>query len=141
VSGDQRNFVSQLRLIDAPSAAIKLAIINYYRAYEQRVKWTSDGLLKPGELKKYDMKLIEEWLHHKSLLEFDSDLSESENKIKFARKLYKKCQDEGVIQIRPDFKESYVARGTYHELADKLTISWHPEFNNLIESDAKEDVA
>ena len=132
-SGDQRNFVNQLRLLDAPSAAIKLAIINYYRAYEQRIKWSSDGLLKPGELKQYDKKLMEEWLHHKSLLEFGFDLSESENKIKYAQKLYKKCQIEGVIPIRPDFKEPYVARGTYHELADKLTIGWHPEFSVLID--------
>ncbi|MCF7981557.1 MAG: hypothetical protein K9K86_06195 [Pseudomonadales bacterium] len=141
VSGDQRNFVNQLRLIDAPTNAIKLAIINYYRAYEQRVKWSSDCLLKPGELKKYDKKLMEEWLHHKSLLEFDFDLSESEKKIKYARKLYKKCQDEGVIPIRPDFKEPYVARGTYHELADKLAIGWHPEFSDLIEDIEEEGAA
>lgn len=131
VLGDQRNFVNQLRLIDAPSDAIKLAIINYYRSYQQRVKWSSDCLLKPGELKKYDKKLMEEWLHHKSLLEFDFDLSESDEKIKYARKLYKKCQNEGVIPIRPDFKEPYVARGAYHELADKLVIGWHPEFSDL----------
>jgi hypothetical protein len=141
VSADQRNFVNQLRLIDAPSDAIKLAIINYYRSYEQRVKWSRDCLLKPGELKKYDKKLMEEWLHHKSLLEFDFDLSESGSKIKYARKLYKKCQNEGVIPIRPDFKEAYVARGAYHELSDKLSIGWHPEFSDL-KADIKEvDVA
>ncbi|WP_288355579.1 ABC-three component system protein [uncultured Cycloclasticus sp.] len=141
VKGDQRNFVNQLRLIDAPSTVIRLAIINYYRAYEQRIKWSSDGLLKPGELKQYDKKLMEEWLHHKSLLEFGFDLSESENKIKYAQKLYKKCQVEGVIPIRPDFKEPYVARGTYHELADKLTIGWHPEFSVLIEDIEAEGAA
>lgn len=141
VSGDQRNFVNQLRLIDAPTSAIKLAIVNYYRAYEQRVKWSKDGLLKPGELKQYDKRLTEEWLHHKSMIEFGYDLSESENKVKYARKLYMKCQDEGAIPIRQDFKEHYVARGSYHELADKLTIGWHPEFTTLIENAEDEGVA
>lgn len=45
INQDTRIFVQQLRLFNAPKSMMELAILNYFRAFEQRTKWTSDGLL------------------------------------------------------------------------------------------------
>lgn len=129
---DNRTFVNQLKLFNAPPRMIQHAIINYYRAFEQRNKWHVDGLLDPGELGTYDRKLSEKWSEKLSYLEAQQALTEEENKNKFALDLYQYCQENGVIPIRRDFIETYLAKGSYHLLADKLDIGWHPEFGNLL---------
>ena len=46
IDGDDRVFVEQLRLVGATNPAIRLAIINYYRAFEQTARWSREGLVE-----------------------------------------------------------------------------------------------
>lgn len=141
VDSDDRNFVEQLRLIGVPNQAIHFAIINYYRACEQRSRWSRDGLVKPGELKLYLKKLEEEWLNHSSLIISDVDITYSEQCKKSGRDIYSKCQNESALAIRRDFNHPYVARGSYHTLADELKIGWHPDYQSLLQKEDKKGVA
>lgn len=141
VEGDGRAFVEQLRLIGISSQAIRFAIINYYRACEQRSRWARDGLVKPGELKSYLKRLEEEWISHSSLILPDIDIANSEQCKKSGRDVYGKCQNEGALAIRRDFDHPYVARGTYHALADELKIGWHPSYQSLLQNEGKKGAA
>lgn len=132
VEGDERIFVEQLRLVGATSRAIRFAIINYYRACEQRSRWSRDGLVKPGELKSYLNKLEEEWVNHSSLILPDTDITEPGLNEKAGMNVYAKCQNDGALAIRRDFNHPYVARGSYHTLADDLRIGWHPSYLKLL---------
>jgi hypothetical protein len=129
---DNRVFVAQLKLFNAPPRMIQHAIINYYRAFEQRNKWHLDGLLNPGELGSYDRRLSEKWSEKFSYLEAQQALVAEENNNRFALELYQHCQENGVIPIRRDFIEAYLSKGSYHLLADRLDIGWHPEFGALL---------
>jgi len=115
---DDRTFLRQLRLLNAPKSMMEQAIVSYFRAYGQRNKWSSDGLLVPGELHSYDRRLEDEWLENQSFLELTMDLEADEDRRRFSGKLYQKCFQYGVIPIRRDFLESYVAKGSYHLLSD-----------------------
>lgn len=139
-TNDDRVFVTQLRLFNAQPRMIQHAIINYYRAFEQRNKWHLDGLLNPGELGSYDRKLSEKWSEKLSYIEAQHALTKEKNKIRFALDLYQHCQESGVIPIRRDFLETYLSKGSYHLLADRLDIGWHPEFETLL-SASNEGVA
>lgn len=141
VDGDDRNFVEQLRLVGISNQAIRFAIINYYRACEQRSRWSRDGLVKPGELKSYLKRLEEEWLNHSSLILPDIDTSNVEQCIKYGRDIYGKCQNEGTLAIRRDFNHPYVARGSYHTLADELKLGWHPNYQSLLLKENKKGAA
>ena len=141
VEGDERIFVEQLRLIGMSSSAIRLAIIYYYRAYEQRSRWSRDGLVKPGELNSYLKRLEEEWINHSSLIFPDVDTDNLDQIKESGREVYKKCQNEGALAIRRDFNHPYVARGTYHSLADDLRIGWHPNYQPLLQKENKKEVA
>ncbi|MDO6783736.1 hypothetical protein Q4583_06395 [Neptunomonas phycophila] len=134
IENDGRAFVEQLRLINATDRVIRQAIINYYRAYEQRSRWSREGLVNPGEIKKYLNRLQDEWNNQASLLEMSGDLSAVSGKIAFGKNLYQVCQTQGSIAIRSEFKPAYVSRGTYHSLSDDLKIGWHPDFESLLES-------
>lgn len=141
VDDDDRNFVEQLRLVGIPNQAFRFAIINYYRACEQRSRWSRDGLVKPGELKSYLKRLEEEWLNHSSLILPDVDTSNVEQCRKSGRDVYGKCQNEGALAIRRDFNHPYVARGSYHTLADELKIGWHPNYKSLLLKEDKKGAA
>lgn len=73
--------------------AIRIAITNFYRAYEQRSRWSRDGLVKPGELKAYLKKLEEEWEFHLSTMQPDFDLSSDDQCKRLGRGVYDKCQE------------------------------------------------
>ncbi|MDC8802223.1 hypothetical protein PRZ61_02000 [Halomonas pacifica] len=134
IQNDARAFVEQLRLINATDRVVKQAIVNYYRAYEQRSRWLREGLVNPGEIKKYLNRLKDEWDNQASLLEMACDLSQTKGKFEFGSRLYQACQTQGTIPIRSEFKPAYVSRGTYHSLSDDLRIGWHPDFEVLLES-------
>lgn len=122
-------FVNQLRLIEIGNNRIFHAIRNYFRAFEQRSRWIREQLLLVGELSKYERKLIEEWdiLFQQMRDELGEEATE-ENKKKAAQALYKWVETNKHLPIRKGVTEPCVARGTYHILADKQKVGWHPEF-------------
>lgn len=137
IDGDHRVFVEQLRLIEAPSRSIKRAIINYYRAYEQRSRWSRDNLLKPGEIQRYLNRLKDEWEQHLAEEEMKMTSEDSISDHKLGRAVYNACQSPGAIPIRSSFEAKYVARGSYEDLADKRIIGWHPDYEAKLSSQSR----
>lgn len=133
IENDERIFVEQLRLIGASNRVIRNAIINYYRAFEQRSRWSRENLVKPGELQKYLNRLKDEWENQSSLVEMTHDFSQEQQKVALGQKLYAVCQGDSALSIRPEFKSAYVARGSYHTLSDKKNIGWHTDYIDLLE--------
>jgi hypothetical protein len=124
-------FVHQLKIIDIGNPRIRIAIREYFRAFEQRSRWVREDLLLVGELSKYEKKLIEEWgiLFERMTEELGADAVESEKK-KAAQALYKWIESEANFPIRPRCGEAFVTRGTYHILANNSEprVGWHPDF-------------
>ena len=58
---DNRKFVQQLRVIDVRISQIEKAILDYYRAFEQRSRWAREELLVGDEVESYERRLIDEW--------------------------------------------------------------------------------
>ena len=75
---DDRLFVRQLRDIGISSARIRIAILDYYRAYEQRSAWTRENLLVSDELEDYEDRLEDEWARFRDVVfeDLDEDATE-----------------------------------------------------------------
>ena len=125
-------FVRQLELIDIGSKRISIAVNNYYRAFEQRSRWLREDLLLVGDIGDYERNLIEEWETHFETMreELGEDAAEQE-KVKAARNIYNWVEKEADFPIRK-CQELFVTRGSYHILADKQKVGWHPEFQNRL---------
>jgi hypothetical protein len=133
---DPRLFVAQLREIGISSNRIRSAILDYYRAFEQRSAWARENLLVSGEVEEYEDRLADEWNRYKDVafekLKDDSD----EDALREAGAiLYNWAQFEtGKIEslrIRARVAEPYVLRGSFHILADAMPeprVYWHPRF-------------
>ena len=130
---DDRLFVHQLRLLNINMDRIKVAILDYYKAFEQRASWVRHDLLLDDEIHKYEKKLIDEW--HIVKLRLLDDMTSSEMKeddcIKVGRDLLRWVEAGGsLIYIRPSVDDRFIIRGSYHILADREEsgVYWHPQF-------------
>lgn len=130
---DPRLFVEQLRSIGISTNRIQSAIIDYYRAFEQRSAWARESLLVNGEMEEYEDRLADEWSRYKDVV-FES-LSEDtgEEALSAAgRNLYRWAEFETErFRIRERVTEPYVVRGAFHMLANirpSPRIFWHPRF-------------
>lgn len=133
---DPRLFVKQLREIGISSNRIRSAILDYYRAFEQRSAWARENLLVSGEVEEYEDRLADEWNRYKDVVfEKLADDSAEDALREAGVTLYNWAEFEtGKIEslrIRARVAEPYVARGSLHILADATPeprVYWHPRF-------------
>lgn len=133
---DPRLFVAQLREIGISSNRIRSAILDYYRAFEQRSAWARENLLALGEVEEYEDRLADEWGRYKDVaFEKLKDDSAEEALREAGATLYNWAEFEtGKIEslrIRARVTEPYVLRGSFHIMADatpKPKVYWHPRF-------------
>jgi hypothetical protein len=137
---DPRLFVAQLREIGISSNRIRSAILDYYRAFEQRSAWARENLLVLGEVEEYEDRLTDEWSRYKDVVfEKLKDDSAEEALREAGATLYNWAEFEtGKIEslrIRARVTEPYVLRGSFHILADATPepkVYWHPRFLNRL---------
>jgi hypothetical protein len=136
---DNRRFVMQLKEIAVNNRRIEKAILDYYRAFEQRSRWAREELLIGDELEQYEKKLVDEWERFYLALQDDWQLDEAtateQDCQRFGREVYKWIDQAANIPIRPRVTEEYVMRGSYHILADRNPpgVWWHPLFVKRLE--------
>jgi len=124
-----RTFVQQLKMIEIGNKRIFHAIRNFFRAFEQRSRWVREDLLLVGELDRYEDRLIEEWdIRFEQMREELGTGAAEEAKKQAAQTLYKWAETGALESIRSGCTESFIARGTFHMLADHQRVGWHPEF-------------
>jgi hypothetical protein len=129
VSADDRIFVAQLRLIALHSRRLRKCIYDHNRAFAQRANWQRERLLNIGELDRYDKELIEEWERFFLPVGEDDDEFMSEDDVKrVARERFQGLDTSDLPRIRRDVRAGFIANGSLHVLADRLTIGWHPKW-------------
>ncbi len=137
---DPRTFVAQLREIAVSSNRIRNAILDYYRAFEQRSEWARENLLVSGEIEDYEDRLIDEWSRYRDIVFEELDANSAEDVLqRVGKELYKWADQQSgnveSLRIRARVTEPYVTRGSFHILADATPepkVYWHPRFLDRI---------
>jgi hypothetical protein len=136
VESDSRVFVQQLRALGIGSTRIRNAILDYYRAFEQRSAWARENLLVSQEIELYEDRLVDEWERYREVVFEDLNENSAEPLLTAAGKeLYKWAEmssgNMASLQIRARVTEPYVLRGGFHILANNRPtprVYWHPSF-------------
>ncbi len=128
---DTRQFVEQLRAIGMSSDSLEMAILDFYRAFSQRAHWSRVNALVGGEIRKFELRLIEEWKRARGWAMVKAPQNEAEFQAA-GRQLYDWAENQSKgLQIRKDVTEDFVRRGSFHILADEKPmprVHWHPQF-------------
>lgn len=133
---DPRTFVVQLREIGISSSRIRNAILDYYRAFQQRSEWARENLLVSGEIDDYEDRLVDEWSRYRDVVFEELDEKSAEDVLlRAGRELYAWADQQSgnydSLRIRAHVAEPYVTRGSFHILADAAPeprVYWHPRF-------------
>ena len=133
-SAIDKTFYQQLKLICLGNHHLKVAVNDYYRAFNQRASWVRNNLLYIDELDKYERRLIDEWEREFAMmadaLEENPNLAEDE-KVKAGKQLLTKMEEKD-IRIREKCQAPFVMRGSYHILADQRKVGWHIDFEERL---------
>ena len=113
-----RMFVRQLREIGIGSARIRNAILDYYRAFEQRSSWARESLLVSGEMEEYEDRLVDEWSRYRDVIFEELDEQSADAVLLEAGKaLYRwvdlESGNSSTLRIRERVTEPYVVRGGF----------------------------
>jgi hypothetical protein len=134
-------FVEQLRCIGLSDELIEIAVLDYYRAYEQRGRWVREKLLHLNETHRYNHRLLDEWRHEfammRQMLAGNPTSQQNDAKQQAAVQLYRLVL-RGDIRIRPDCTAPFVMRGSYHILADEPRLGWHADWEDRFIEGARE---
>jgi hypothetical protein len=133
---DHRLFVVQLREICISSNRIRSAILDYYRAFQQRSAWARERLLVAEEVEEYEERLVDEWNRYKDAVFEKLKEDSAQDALREAGvSLYTWAEFETgrieSLRIRARVTEQYVVRGSFHILANgkpKPRVYWHPRF-------------
>jgi hypothetical protein len=133
---DPRLFVVQLREIGIASNRIRNAILDYYRAFEQRSSWARESLLISGEMEDYEDRLVDEWSRYRDVVFEELDEESADAVLLEAGKALYRWADlesgnSSTLRIRERVTEPYVVRGGFHILANNRPLPrvyWHPRF-------------
>ncbi len=131
----EKRFLKQLEIIqiNINSNAVKRAISDFRRAFEQRSKWSRLHLLNIEEQEEYDKKLQDYWKNIFDLMCDEADKGEQElSKLGYDFYMNQFAKTCPQIKIREKFNEDYLTRGSYQMLADAKKVGWHPNFNDEV---------
>lgn len=130
---ENRPFVEQLKLIGLGPTGQKMAIVDYFRAREQRSRWARDGLLRQNELTDYGRQLTEHWQRRMGVAEGRVREGMSEPELADIGMDVFSTTTGNCIPIR-EVSEAYVSQGSYHMLSDERKIGWHPHYSQHLSS-------
>lgn len=133
IKESDRIFIEQLKLISISNPRIDKAISDYFKAFNQRTKWVEDGNLDLRHIEEYEKTLKDEW--ERLFLEVKEDLGDlpqHEDSLKGGKRVFNDLQKRTDLNIKEKCTEAYVMRGTFHILANKLDIGWHPDFRERL---------
>lgn len=124
---DKRPFVRQLRRIEIGDRRVEFAIRDYYRASEQRSRWAREELLLDGELEHYEQELTEAWEPRHAAIVEEAESCSDEDKVPLGQSVFKWAEQDANFPLRT-VRERFLTHGSYHILANRFAVGWHPDF-------------
>lgn len=135
---DRRPFVQQLRKVGIGAARIEYAMRDYYRASEQRARWVREELLIDGELREYERELTEGWQPRFATMADELPVGcDAATKAAAGAQIYKWVEQEALTPFRT-VSQAFLTKGSYHILANRYEVGWHPDFKLDVSTDGGE---
>jgi hypothetical protein len=120
-------FLLCLKAIAASGIRLNQALDDYRRAFAHRSRWARRGLLGPGEYERYEDDLFGQWLIASDrMLRKLTEHSEAQALASAGHDLWDAMESEVRQPLRPETGDSFIQRGSLHQLADDERLAWHP---------------
>lgn len=120
-------FLGCLQAIAASRVRLDQALDDYRRAFAHRSRWARRGLLGPGEYERYEDDLFGQWLiaSDRMLRRLPAD-ADPDALASAGHDLWDSMESDVRQPLRPETGDSFIQRGSLHQLADDERLAWHP---------------
>lgn len=123
-----RLYIRQLELIELEDDDKLQAVSDYIMAESDRIAWAERGLIHASSFDEFETDLVSVWRNHRLRSRIrDKDHTDVERGVL----VYADCCDHSatLAGVAPP---SHFCRGSFHAVADRLTIGWHPDYKSLL---------
>jgi hypothetical protein len=124
-----RCFVRQVLLVDHSEADVEEAIRHFLQCSGERMRLTSEGEVSEEDWIALEDQLVDRWkqiFKQLTLVQPIVTLNAT------GRAILYRTLDHHARLAGAETEERYLTSGTYHRLADKRTVGWHPDFATLL---------
>ncbi|MGO7860221.1 ABC-three component system protein [Rhizobium ruizarguesonis] len=126
IEDEDETYVKQMRLIQLSDRAIKRGIQDFYRSNTQRSKWARENLLLDGDVTRFEAKLQDSWERKFEEECGEAQTADDDSKNAMGRKVFHWASQQQ-IEFR-NVIETWITAGSFHGLADRVKVGWHPNF-------------
>jgi hypothetical protein len=131
-----RDFVKQIYLVTDEGSRIEDAIREFIRCNIEKNRLSADGNVTDQDWIDFEENLKSRW--NKIFSRFKRlRRDESEEDVGF-RVLTETTDEHRERLAGMETEQIYLTSGTYHRMADRLAIGWHPRFVELMKTEGKE---
>jgi hypothetical protein len=121
-------FVRCLHTIAASAVRRSRAVDDYRRAFAHRSRWARRGLLGPGEYERYEGDLLAQWvIACDRMLRALSENADATARAAAGHDLWDTMEADVRQPLRPSTADSFIQRGSLHQLAEDERLAWHPD--------------
>jgi hypothetical protein len=117
-----------LEVLEAASGVrLDQALDDYRRTFAHRSRWARRGLLGPGEYERYEDDLLGQWLiaSDRMLRKLPAEAN-ADARASAGHDLWDVMESDVRQPLRPETGDSFIQRGSLHQLADDERLAWHP---------------
>jgi hypothetical protein len=121
-------YVRQMAIVDFENEHLTDAVVEYLRASADRAAWSLRGDVLEESFDQYQQELLRAWRRNKSATDI-AHSGKSEKTI--GQALYLRCMELRHPLQRMEVPDHFTP-GSFHALADKQNIGWHPQYSTLL---------
>jgi hypothetical protein len=129
-----RTYIRQLEIIDAEDGDRLKAVSDFLRAAVDRTKWSQKGWVNATSFEEFEDSLIRTWENFKKKTNIALI---TRSPTEQGRYLYAECSSHQARLQGLDVPPHFVP-GSFHALADTLSIGWHPDYKIQLKTNTSE---
>ncbi|SCV00596.1 Ymg [Cupriavidus necator] len=126
-------FVRQLELVGATQEQQVRAVSDFLRTSADKAKWAEQGFVFEGSFAEWEDSLMR---RHSAIRGEVNDLYADKAEAVRGRTIYNRCSGLDV-QLDSRTVPGHFTHGGYNDLADRLELGWHPQYQALLKGGDK----
>ena len=125
-----RPFVKQLYLVTDDDAIVENSIRDYIRCSIEKMRLSSEGNVTDADWEAFQQALQSRWERIRSrVVRMRGGIAEQDVGFEIFTET---TEDHREKLAGTDTEQVYLTSGTYHRLADLLSVGWHPRYEDLM---------
>jgi hypothetical protein len=125
----------QIEIVKGGRSRVARARVAHWRSRNQRDRWMAEDITSRNVLDSFDRKLVEEWTGRHGPMCDDTEHSTQDEKQKRGCDLLDWSHTHApatLINVGSRTAPPFLVQGTYQDLANRLEVGWHPEFESML---------